>query len=237
MTESIRLAKRLAEQLTCSRSEAEQYIEGGWVEVDGQLVEEAGYRIAASQQVTLLPQASLTAVAPITILLHKKAGESIETALQNITPENRAADDRSGIRFLKKHVTDLKLTSPLETLAGGLLVLTQDWKISRKLIDDSARIEQEYIAEVSGDLAPDGLGLLKHGLSFNGKALPPISVSWQNETRLRFALKNAQPFQIPAMCEKVGLQVQTLKRIRIGRISMSSLQQGQWRYLMGYERF
>ena len=41
-TETIRLAKRLAEQATCSRQEAEQYIAGGWVKVDGVTIEEAG---------------------------------------------------------------------------------------------------------------------------------------------------------------------------------------------------
>lgn len=237
MTESIRLAKRLAEQIPCSRSEAEQYIESGCVEVDGEVIEESGFRVSDNQQVTLLPQASLAPIAPITILLHKKAGDDIQLALQSIASETHAADDRSGIRFLKKHLNGLTLTSPLEAKASGLAVFTQDWKITRKLIDDAARIEQEYIVEVSGNLAPDGLALLKHGLSFNGRALPPINVSWQNETRLRFALKNAQPFQIIHMCEKVGLTVLTQKRIRIGRIPMSSLPVGQWRYLLGYERF
>ena len=84
---------------------------------------------------------------------------------------------------------------------------------------------------------PDGLALLNHGLKYNGKELPPIKVSWQNETRLRFAMKAAQPFLITHMCEKVGLSVVAQKRIRIARIPMSSLPEGQWRYLLGYERF
>ena len=38
-----RLAKRVAEIVPCSRREAEQYIEGGWVSVDGQIVEEGSH--------------------------------------------------------------------------------------------------------------------------------------------------------------------------------------------------
>jgi 23S rRNA pseudouridine2604 synthase len=105
------------------------------------------------------------------------------------------------------------------------------------LIDDAAKIEQETIVEVTGDLVPDGLALLNHGLSFSGKLLPPIKVSWQNETHLRFALKNAQLGQIPHMCQMVGLTVVSMKRIRVGRLPMASLPVGQWRYLIGYERF
>jgi 23S rRNA pseudouridine2604 synthase len=107
----------------------------------------------------------------------------------------------------------------------------------RKLTDDAATIEQEYVVEVTGELVEDGLKLLNHGLSYNGKPLPAVKVSWQNETRLRFALKGVKPGQIAHMCKAVGLQVMSLKRLRIGRVSMSKLPPGQWRYLMPYEKF
>ncbi len=239
MTEPVRLSKRLAELLSCSRSEAEQYIEGGCVLVDGQLVEEQGAKVLPQQKVELIPQASLAAPAPVTILLHKTAGCDMEAnpAAQLITPENHSADDRSDTRFIKRHLTGMTLTAPLEAYASGLLVLTQDWRIARKLIDDTAKVEQEFIVEVSGAIAADGLKLLNHGLKFNGRELPPIKVSWQNETRLRFALKGPQLGQIRSMCEKVGLNVVAMKRIRIGRLPMAGLQAGQWRYLLGYEQF
>lgn len=237
MVDSIRLSKRVAESVPCSRREAEQYIEGGWVTVDGIVIEEPGYRVTQQQSILLSPDATLVAVDPVTILLHKPAGIDVATALQSITSDNLYAEDRSGIRFLKKHTVDLKPTDNLETYASGLVVYTQDWHIARKLIDEAATVEQEYIVEVSGDLVPNGLALLSHGLTFNRKPLPPIKVSWQNETRLRFALKGVQRGQIAHMCEMVGLKVISLKRIRIARMPMASLPAGQWRYLKGYERF
>lgn len=237
MTESIRLVKRVAELASCSRSEAVQYIEGGWVRVDGQAVEESGFRVLPQQQVELIPNAKLEAVEPVTILLHKPAGSDAQAIHQLITPDNLFAGDRSGKRFLKRHVNDLTVTEPMETNASGLLVLTQDWRIKRKLIDDAARIEYEYVAEISGALKPDGLALLNHGLTFNGKPLPPIKVSWQSETRLRFALKNPPRGLIMHMCEQVGLTVLSLKRLRVGRLPLAGLPEGQWRYLLGYERF
>ncbi len=119
--------------------------------------------------------------------------------------------------------------------------MTQDWRITRKLVDDAAKIEQEYIVEVAGTIAPGGLALLNHGISFNRRPLPPIKVSWQNETRLRFAMRGAPSgaaaFPIAHMCAQVGLTVVTQKRIRIGRIPLAGLALGQWRYLLGYERF
>lgn len=236
MNEPVRLAKRLAALLGCSRREAEQYIEGGWVRVDGTVVEAPQFRVL-DQKIELDPQASLAPVEPISILLHKPAGQDVATALQGIGPATQAADDVSGIRILERHFAKLTPTAPLDTNASGLLVFTQDWRIARKLLDDAAKVEHEYVVEVSGELAPDGLKLLNHGLRLNGQTLAPAKVSWQNETRLRFALKDVRPNQIVQMCERVGLSVIAMKRIRIGRVPMARLQPGQWRYLMAHERF
>jgi 23S rRNA pseudouridine2604 synthase len=79
--------------------------------------------------------------------------------------------------------------------------------------------------------------MLCHGLSLQGRPLPPIKVSWQNETRLRFALKGIAPDLVPWMCEQAGLRVVGLKRIRLGRLPMAGLVSGQWRYLRPGERF
>ncbi|MDB5773306.1 MAG: rsuA [Burkholderia sp.] len=239
MTESVRLAKRVAELVPCSRSEAEQYIEGGWVTVDGQVVEEPGFRVDR-QDVQLSPKASLSELVPVTLLLHKPAGYDAcaNPPVQLVTPDSLATDVHGpAVRFLKRHLSGLTLTDSLETSASGLLVLTQDWRVARKLVDDAAKIEHEYIVEVAGEPVPDGLALLNQGLTWNGKPLPPMKVSWQNETRLRFALKSPPRGLIAHVCEKLGLKVVSMKRIRIGRVPMAGLQPGQWRYLHGYERF
>jgi len=239
MTEPVRLAKRLAEMVSCSRREAELYIEGGWVTVDGKVVREPQFRVS-QQTIELHPDAKLAPVEAVTILFHQPAGiaAGAETAAPpRMDIDHHAADDASGIVPLKRHFSRLTPTLPLEHNASGLLVLTQDWRVVRKLVDDAATVEQEYIVEVEGDSGPHGLKRLNHGLSFNGRALPPAKVSWQNETRLRFALKGAQPGQIAHMCQSVGLQARSMKRIRIGKVSMAKLPPGQWRYLPPAERF
>ena len=234
MTEPVRLAKRLAAQIPCSRREAELYIAGGWVEVDGQVVEEPQFMVT-EQKIELHPDATLVPVEPATLLFHQSAG--VNFTPQPLCTETRALDDHSGIRILKHHFLHLTQCLPLEAGASGLAVFSQDHRVTRKLSADAGTIEQEYVVEPAGELSEDGLKLLNHGLSFNGKPLPPVKVSWQNETRLRFALKGVQAGQIEYMCNAVGLQIVSMKRLRIGRISMSKLPAGQWRYLMPYERF
>ena len=249
MTEPVRLAKHLAHMLNCSRSQAEQYIEGGWVRVDGVVVEEPQHRVL-NQLVELDPDASLLELVPVTLLLNKPPGYAAaldagvnhvdSSVLQLLVGANQTPDDRSGIRPLKKHLSALTLATPLATPASGLVVVTQDWRVTRKLSEDASVMEQEVIVDVSGTLVPGGLQRLNrvdHGFTFNGVLLPPAKVSWQNETRLRFALKGERPGQLAFMCESVGLQVLAMKRIRIGRVPLSSLQVGQWRYLQPHERF
>ena len=240
MTEPVRLAKRVAEMLVCSRREAEQYIEGGWVRVNGQVIEEPQFRVQ-SETIELDPDARLTPITPVTILLNKPpgyhTGEGTHPALSLLDASTRAAHDDSGIHLLKKHFTNLTSTTALETDASGLIVFTQDWQVARKLGDDAESVEHEVIVEVAGELIPHGLKRLNHGLIFNGKPLPPCKVSWQNETRLRFAIKAARLGQLAHMCERVGLEVLSMKRIRIGRVPMAQLPQGQWRYLRMDERF
>ena len=239
MTEPIRLAKRLAEIVSCSRREAEIFIEGGWVTVDGSVITAPQFRVGA-QEIALHPDAKIAPVELVTILYHH-AGENVDAASAENQPpvgaDNHAADDTSGIRPLKRHFSRLTATLPLEPGASGLVVFTQDWRVSRKLVDGAPAVEQEYIIEVAGALAPHGLKQLNHGLSFNRRALPPAKVSWQNESRLRFALKGLQPGQIAHMCQSVGLAVRSMKRIRIGKVAMAKLPQEQWRYLPPGDRF
>lgn len=237
MSDPVRLAKRVVALLSCSRREAELYIAGGWVTVDGRVEEAPQCMVAASQQVALLPDATLKPVSPVTILFNQPPEVGADAGVASINADTRSAEDHSGIRFLKQHLFKLTLCLPLEPGAGGLSVHTQDWAVSRKLSADVSTIEQEYVVEVTGEMVADGIKLLNHGLVFNGKPLSPAKVSWQNETRLRFALKGVQPGQIRFACEQVGLQVESMRRLRIGRVAMGRLVPGSWRYLNLYERF
>lgn len=237
MSESVRLAKRVAELFNCSRGEAILYIESASITVDGVVVEEPGFRVSGQEQIALLPGADLTPIEDVTIMLHKPAGISVANVDSLIVVASQAAEDRSGLHLLKRHLKDLTMLDPLETAASGLMVFTQDWRVKRKLVDDLSRVEQEYIVEVSGQIIENGLALLNQSIQFNGKPSAPAKVSWQNETRLRFARKELSSRLITLLCERAGLSIVSIKRIRIGRIPMAGLVAGQWRYLMGYERF
>ena len=247
-----RLAKRLAAQLPCSRSDAERYIAGGWVRVDGVVVEEPMARVSDAQQVTLDAKATLEDLASVTLIWHKPAGLALPTesplfdalAAQWLAPAKRFRGDRSGVRPLKVHRHKLLPAAPLAPLAGGLMVFTQNPGVVRKLDDRTAPVEHEWLVEVADDPALDDPGRreavlqsLEQALFFEGWTLPKARASWQSERRLRLAIKGNLPGQVAHLCERAGVRPSGVQRLRLGRIGLAGLSAGQWRYLMPYERF
>ncbi|EJN37817.1 pseudouridylate synthase, 16S rRNA uridine-516 [Pseudomonas sp. GM84] len=236
MSEPIRLSKRLIEQLGCSRREAELYIEGGWVTVDGIVVEQPQFKVE-NQRVELLPGAKAEALEPVTLLLNQQAGVDIETARAGINLGSLSEAHGEGVRPLHGHFAKLSCIAPLERGASGLQVFTQDWRVTRKIEADLRKLEQEYIIEVRGETTPQALERLARGATRNDRELPRAKASWQNETHLRLALKNPQPGQISELCAYLRLEVRGMRRIRLGGVSMGKLPLGQWRYLASTERF
>jgi 23S rRNA pseudouridine2604 synthase len=248
MTEPVRLAKRLAEMLPCSRSQAEQYIEGGWVRVNGRVVESPQERVT-DEKIELDRDASLLDSVPMTVLLHKPAGfdwsneigRDRKPALTLLTETNRSRQDKSGVRLLKRHLKDHDSVTPLEFGASGLLVFTQDFSIQRKLWEDRATVENELVVNVTGPVTHETLQALNRPVVVNDRVLlnAKVSITTQADktTGLRFAVKGGEPGRIATACERVGLAVVAMKRIRVGRVPMAGLEPGAWRFLLAHERF
>ena len=232
----------MSERGICSRREADEYIERGWVYVDGVKVGQLGARIDPSQKITLDKRAE--SLPRVTILLHKPVGyvsaqaeDGYRPAVTLIVPDTHYAGNAPPKRFAREHLKGLAPAGRLDIDSTGLLVFTQDGRIARLLIGEDSPVEKEYLVRVEGKLDDKGLRLLNHGLSLDGAALKPAQVVWQNDDQLRFVLREGKKRQIRRMCELVGLRVTALKRVRIGRVKLGELPLGQWRYLSDDESF
>lgn len=234
MTDPVRLSRRVIELTGCSRAQAERYIEGGLVSVEGEVVDRPEFPVT-DQKVEVDLEGEAAPVEPMTLLLNKPAGVPTQAAL--LQADNHWAEDSSGIRPLRRHLRRLTAVLPLEPAAGGLQAFTQDGRLLHRMRQEGPRIEQELIVEVHGSVAAYGLHRLGHGLVFEGRPLPPCKVSWQNENRLRFAIKDVRPGQMAWMCAQVGLKAVSVRRIRLGRIPLLKLPESDWRYLPLGERF
>jgi 23S rRNA pseudouridine2604 synthase len=239
----VRISKLMAERGLCSRREADSYIERGWVFVDGERVTELGTRAEPSVTIKLDKGALAALNQQMTILLHKPVGyvsgqpePGFIPAVTLILPENQYRTPDTPL-FHASHLKGLAPAGRLDIDSTGLLVLTQDGRVARQLIGEHSTVDKEYLVRVEGQLDARGLALLNHGLSLDGRQLKPAKVEWLNEDQLRFVLNEGRKRQIRRMCELVGLHVVGLKRVRIGRVKLSDLPVGQWRFLRDDESF
>jgi 23S rRNA pseudouridine2604 synthase len=243
LDEAPRLAKLICEMTQCSRRAADEWIANGWVRVDGVVVTTLGARARLDATIEIKDEASRHRTESVTIVLNKPldtaAGdeESGATAVQLIRPENRWREDESRCSFKATHLRGLAQAGKLDAGASGMLVFTQERSVARRIAGDDPRLEEEYMVRVEGELSPEGMRLLNHGLTLDDVRLKRAQVSWQNERQLRFVLHESRKRQIQRMCELVGLRVTGIKRIRIGSVALGKLPAGQWRYLRGNERF
>lgn len=248
MSEPVRLSKRMSELGLCSRREADVWIERGWVRVDGEVVSLLGTKILPHQKITVDKRASREQSERVTILINKPVGYVSGQAEDGYTPavalvnaDSHWEEDTAKIRFKPSQKRGLVPAGRLDIDSVGLLVLTQDGRIAKKLIGEDSTTDKEYLVRVRyqkpGRLPDKDLQLLRHGLKLDGKALLPAKVEWQNEDQLRFVLKEGRKRQIRRMCEAVGLKVIGLKRVRIGKVRLGALPPGKWRYLRPDESF
>ena len=204
--EGERLSKRIMQLRDCSRREAEQYIEAGFVRVDGVMVQEPQFRVT-TQNVAVDAHASLLNLMSVTLILNKPAGwtdgleplpvkkpvaRSVAAGKPNapvraprgpqnvrtlLTPEQHSKHDHSGVRFLKSHLAKLDASVPLEYEASGLVAFTQDFRVQRKLMEDMAFIEQELIIDVRGEVLPDALRPIERAMRDERLRLPDFKIS------------------------------------------------------------
>ena len=234
----------MAELGLCSRREADEWIARGWVFVDGVKTDVLGSKVLPSQRISVSRAAEKERDQRITLLLNKPIGYVSGQAEDGYTPAAAlvvpAAHWEKDPRTLAPDWRPPRGLAPagrLDIDSTGLLVLTQDGRIARRLVGDDSDIEKEYLVRVAGTLSDADLRRLQHGLALDGVALKPARVSWQNRDQLRFILREGRKRQIRRMCELVGLSVLGLKRVRIGRVALGDLPIGQWRHLGPGEDF
>lgn len=240
----VRLSKRMSDLGLASRREADAWIEKGWVSVNGTPAV-LGQKVGVNDKITVHRQAQKEQSERVTIIINKPIGyvsgqaeDGYEPARVLVNADSRWSQDKSPRRFAPKQLVSLVPAGRLDIDSTGLLILTQDGRVAKTIIDAQSTVDKEYIVRVSNadgstppKLSTDRIALLRHGLSLDGKALLPAGIDVMNESELRFTLQEGKKRQIRRMCEAVGLKVTRLKRVRIGNIRLGALPLGQWRYL------
>lgn len=231
-----RVNKWLAQSGVCSRREAEAHIADGLVFIDGERIDDPGRKIAFGQ--TLELKALESNRTPFTAIVHKPVG------VVSAHPEPGQAEAAAllvatnliGPGAPPARGTSMPPLGRLDRESRGLLILSEDGVLAKAVIGPDSTLDKEYRVRVAGEITEAKLALLRHGLSLDGRRLRPAKVALIGRQRLRFILTEGRNRQIRRMCERVGLEVTDLLRVRIGPLALGELPEGKWRLLSAEER-
>jgi 23S rRNA pseudouridine2604 synthase len=234
-----RVNRWLAQNGVCSRREAEDLIARGLVSIDGARVDDVGRKIAPGQTLTLADAAEAELQSALSIVLHKPVGVVSAQPEPGQTPAVRLLT-RAALAGESPMIPDARTSlAPLGRLdmdSRGLLLLSNDGVLAKAIIGPGSELEKEYLVRVSGQITPEAIGRLRHGLELDGRKLRRAQVDRLGAQKLRFVLKEGRNRQIRRMCELVGLRVADLLRVRIGPLVLGDLPEGRWRALGAEER-
>ena len=220
--QGVRLAKQVAAQQGCSRSQAEALIAAGAVQVAGQTVTDPARRIHPEQAVQVSAVSAPT-LAGGTVVLHKPAGMPATQALQAAWAELGAGPQPS---------RQLRECWPLPEAASGLSVWSDAPAVLRRLADHDRPLEVEWL--LSLPLAHSDAALAR--LQALGARLS-LSHERDGQGHWRVVGKGLTAAGWPESLDANQFSGAQWRRQRLGRLGLAPLLAGQARWLRASEKF
>ncbi|ARU60720.1 23S rRNA pseudouridine synthase F [Tumebacillus avium] len=223
----MRLNKYISGTGMCSRREADKLIEERRVTINGR-VAEMGMTVEDSDDVRVDGEQIGSGGGErrrrrksVYIMLNKPAGVTSTT-------EMKVKDNI--IDFVNHHDRIFPI-GRLDKDSEGLILLTNDGDIVNKILRAENNHEKEYVVTVNKPVTKDFLKKMASGVEILDTVTKPAKVYPVSEKTFRIILTQGLNRQIRRMCEALGYQVRTLKRIRVMNIRLEGLKLGHWRNL------
>jgi len=215
-----RLNKYLSEVGYCSRREADKLIDQGRVTINGK-VPEMGTKVAPEDIVHVDgEQINQPKEKHVYIAFNKPVGIVCTTA------QNEKHNIVDYINYKKRIFPIGRLDKPSE----GLIFLTSDGDIVNKILRARNNHEKEYVVTVNKLINPQFIKRMGNGIPILDTITRKCEVEQINKFTFRIVLTQGLNRQIRRMCEHLGYEVVTLKRVRIMNVSLD-IPVGEWRYL------
>ncbi len=221
MQEGIQLNKFISSSGFCSRREADRYIEDGRVTINDEIALPTS-RVNAGDEV---------AVDGERIKNSKKQRLYIAFNKPKGITSTTDPTDRSNIIAFIKHPKRIFPIGRLDKDSEGLIFLTNDGDIVNKILRAGNEHEKEYIVSVNKPLNATFAKQMSEGVRILGEKTKPCVVKTLSARTFKIILTQGLNRQIRRMCEALGYEVQSLKRVRIMNIRLGNLPIGKWRNL------
>ena len=117
----------------------------------------------------------------------------------------------------------------LDKDSEGLLLLTSDGEIVNRLLRAAGGHEKEYEVAIDRPVTPEFIQKMSSGVPILDTVTLPCRVRRTGERSFNIILVQGLNRQIRRMCEALGCNVRSLRRIRIMNLRLGALKPGQWR--------
>lgn len=221
----IRLNKYLSDCGICSRRAADRLIEAGRVTVDG-CTARTGQKILPGQDIKLDENPVEKKNREILLAFYKPRGIVC-------TEEKR---EKNNIMDYLNYPCRVFTVGRLDKDSEGLLLLTNLGEVANQIMRSRNGHEKEYLVTINKEVTEDFLRQMTSGVPILDTVTRPCQAKRTGKNSFRIVLTQGLNRQIRRMCEYLGCQVVTLKRIRVMNIRLDGLKAGQYRELTEEEK-
>ena len=214
-----RIAKFIADSGIASRRGAEELIASGHVSVNGKIINTPV--VFVDDNDTILVNGKEINAKPSTELY------AFHKPINTVTTRSDPSGRKTIYDCLPNEYKHLKYIGRLDYKTTGLLLLTNDGDLARKMTLPSSKIPRTYIATVYGDLSK--LDLARHGITVRGIKYAPMQIDVIDNKNLRVTVIEGKKNEIRIVLAAIGAPVKKLHRISFGPIKLENLSVGKIR--------
>lgn len=228
-----RLQKYMARCGIASRRKCEEIILSGYVKVNNKVVNELGVKINPDLDIVTYENRVISPEKrKLYIMLNKPEGY-----ITSVKDEK----GRKTILDLVKVNERIYPIGRLDYDSSGLILLTNDGEIYNKIIHPRVKVEKKYIVLCKGEFTNDELIKFENGIDIGGYITAKSKIKILDKERsktnnsintlVEITIHEGKNRQIRRMCDALGHEVISLKRISVGEIKLGYLKKGEWRNL------
>lgn len=215
---NIRLAKFVADCGVASRRVAEDLIKSGRVSVDDKVIDTPLFFVEGNEKVCVDGKIIKRDNETKLYMFHKP----LNTVTTARDPQNR----RTIYDVLPKQYRNLKYIGRLDYKTTGLLLLTNDGDLARKMSLPENQIPRTYIAKVSG-FTQKGLNVARNGVVVDGIKYRPMKIEVISQHDLKITVVEGKKNEIRIVLKHIGSPVIKLHRVTYGPIKLGKLGVGK----------
>ena len=143
-------------------------------------------------------------------------------------------EDRFGRRLAIEYIKSKKRLftyGRLDYMTEGLIIISNDGEVYNHVMHPRKKLYKSYIAKLSREVEEKDMEAWKHGVVIDGKRTAPAKVKKIDKKEIRIAIFEGRNRQIRKMVEILGYTVESLKRVKVGELTLGYLQPGEYRAL------